>query len=198
MKEFRLWVEIGLVVGALLVLGLNLSRPYQFRGSTIDPPEPAPEMALSATTGGGYSLEDSTGKIRLLFFGYTSCPDVCPITLGEIKGLIEALGDRGKEVQLLFVTVDPERDTVERLRKYLGAFHPSFIGLTGSLPELSKVWADYGVVRQVDASASSAGPLISHTARLYLIDRQGRLRLTYPFGTPVEDIRQDVLHLVSE
>ncbi len=195
MKTF--WAGVGLLTGLMLILGLELVRPYAFHGSLIEPAIPAPEIDLTATSGGRFTLAGGENKVTLLFFGYTSCPDVCPITLGEIRQLNGMLAEKSKDVQFVFVTVDPERDTLERLQKYLNAFDPAFIGLTGSTAELSKVWDAYGVTRQVDLTSSAAGALISHSARLYLIDRQGRLRLTYTFGTPVEDIRQDILYLLK-
>lgn len=194
MKTF--WAGIVLLIGLILILEIILVRPYAFRGSVIEPAVPAPEIDLAATSDERFTLADSKNKVTLLFFGYTSCPDVCPIMLREIRQLNEMLAEKSKDVQFVFVTVDPERDTVDRLTEYLGAFDPAFIGLTGSMAELSEVWDAYGITQQVDLTSGKAGAMISHTARSYLIDRQDRLRLTYTFGTPVEDIRQDILYLL--
>ncbi|NPV78091.1 MAG: SCO family protein [Anaerolineae bacterium] len=195
MKTF--WAGVGLLTGLVLMLGLKLIRPYAFHGTVIEPAISAPEIDLTSTSGGRFSLAAGENKVTLVFFGYTSCPDVCPITLGEMRQLSEMLAEKSKDVQFVFVTIDPERDTLERLQKYLAAFDPAFIGLTGNMADLSKVWNAYGITREVELTSSAAGVLISHSARLYLIDRQDRLRLTYTFGTPVEDIQQDILYLLK-
>jgi protein SCO1/2 len=133
------------------------------------------------------------GDIVLLFFGYTSCPDVCPTTLSEMKRVLAELGSNAGQVQVIFVTVDPERDTPQKLRDYVSIFNPAFIGLSGSMEELQEVWSDYGVYREEEQLPNSAtGYLVNHTARVYLIDRDGNLRLSYSFGTPTDDFVHDL------
>jgi protein SCO1/2 len=95
-------------------------------------------------------------------------------------------------VRVLFVTVDPQRDTPERVQEYVNHFNPNFIGLSGPEPELAKVWNDYGVFREVVEGASAAGYLVNHTARVTVIDQQGNLRVSYPFDTPVENVVHDL------
>ena len=133
----------------------------------------------------------------MLFFGYTTCPDVCPTTMAELKQALEELGDQADQVQVLFVTVDPQRDTPERVQEYVDHFNPGFIGLSGSETELAKVWNDYGIFRETVDGTSAAGYLVNHTARVTLIDQQGNLRVSFPFDTPVEDIVHDLKLLLQ-
>lgn len=183
-----------LLVGVVAVAVLLFSRPASFRGTTYaEPYPPAPEIELTRANGTRFRLSELRGNTVLLFFGYTSCPDVCPTTLAELNMTLEKLGEeRAKEVQVLFVTVDPERDTPERVQEYVDHFNPAFIGLSGGESEMVKVWQDYGVFREIMEGASAAGYLVNHTARVTLIDRDGNLRLSYAFETPVENIVHDL------
>ena len=108
------------------------------------------------------------------------------------------LGEDSDMVQAVFVTVDPDRDNVEKLKSYMGLFHPTFVGLTGTEEQLIKVWGDYGVIREIDTSTQTAvGYLVNHSSRLYLIDQDGKLLITYGFGTLPEDIAKDVAYLLK-
>lgn len=134
----------------------------------------------------------------VLFFGYTSCPDVCPSTLKDLQTIASYLGDRSKDVKFLMVTTDPARDTHDRLGNYLGAFNPSFIGLRGSLDELEPVYSDFGVAVEKSEDDESAGYLVAHTSRVYAIDPGGSLRLTFPSGLSAEAMADDILQLANE
>jgi protein SCO1/2 len=139
------------------------------------------------------------GDIILLFFGYTSCPDVCPTTLAELNQALGRLNDEDvNRVRVIFVTVDPERDTPERTQTYVDHFNTSFIGLSGTETELSKVWEDYGVYREIVDGSSAAGYIVNHTARVTLIDGNGNLRVSFGFDTPVDDIVYDLNLILKE
>ncbi|HET9911993.1 MAG TPA: SCO family protein [Anaerolineales bacterium] len=182
-----------LLIGAVGISVLLFSKPASFRGTTYAEPYPvAPEFELTRANGNTFQLSEQRGKIVMLFFGYTSCPDVCPTTMAELNQALRELGSQADQVQVIFVTVDPQRDTPERVQEYVNHFNPSFIGLSGSEAELAKVWGDYGVFREVVEGKSAAGYLVDHTARVTLIDQQGNLRVSFPFDTPVEDIVHDV------
>jgi protein SCO1/2 len=197
-KKFALIWGGAVVAAVIIVTILLLNQPYQFRGALIDPALPAPEIELPASTGGTFNLSSQTGKIVLIFFGYTSCPDVCPTTLSETKKVKQILGEDAKDIQVVFITVDPERDTQERLASYLSLFDPDNIGLTGTDNQLGQVWQDYGVFREIDTeSQTEAGYLVNHSSRLYLIDQQGNLRLTYAYGSLPEDIAADIDYLLK-
>ena len=186
---------IGIVAAGVFLF----SKPDNFRGTTYAEPYPAaPEIELTRAAGTNFQLSDVRGKVVALFFGYTSCPDICPTTMAELRQALEELGQQADQVQVLFVTVDPQRDTPERVQEYVDHFNPDFIGLSGSEPELAKVWSDYGVFRQVVDGSSAAGYLVDHTARVTLIDQQGNLRVSFPFDTPVEDVVHDLNLLLRQ
>lgn len=184
-------LAIGVLTGlAVAILAFSL-QPYAMRGSVIDPPIPAPEIAL-----GNFRLSEQRGKTILLFFGYTYCPDVCPATLGEVKQVLKNLGALADQVTPVFITVDPQRDTPKKLAAYTAAFDPRILGLTGSLSELEAVWQAYGVYRAEQPTSENGQYLVDHSARLVLIDPQGNIRATYAFGTPVEDLLSDVRYII--
>jgi len=189
-----------LLIGAVAAGVFLFSKPNSFRGTMYaEPYPPAPEIELIRANGASFRLREMRGNTVLLFFGYTSCPDVCPTTLAELKQALEKLDEEdAKQVQVLFVTVDPERDTPERVQEYVNHFNPDFIGLSGTEPELAEVWQDYGVFRENVEGNSAAGYLVDHTARLTLIDRNGNLRLSYAFDTPVDNIVHDLKLLLKE
>ncbi len=187
-----------LIIAIGIAIGLTLNQNHTFHGVIYENPKQAPELSLISFENQPFDLADQKGKIVLLFFGYTSCPDVCPSTLSDMKRVLSSLEDDSEFVQVLFVTVDPERDTIDKLRSYLVLFDPTFIGLTGSLEDLVKVWGDFGVIREIDTSnQSAAGYLVNHTSRIYLIDQASRLLITYGFGTFPEDIAKDVAYLLN-
>jgi protein SCO1/2 len=200
MKSKGLMYGVGGVVLLLLALvgWRSLAQPYTFHGSLLETPVLAPEIQLGDQDGKPFSLSDQRGQVVLLAFGYTNCPDVCPTTLAQFKQVKAGLGDDAALVRFLFITVDPERDTPERLKLYLGSFDPAFTGLTSSRSELERVWQEYGVFQQKQAPDSSGNYAVDHTARIYAIDKTGNFRLTYPYDIEVSAIVEDVRHLVEE
>lgn len=199
-KQTRLMLfAIATVVGlALGYLGIQIfPQPYTFRGSLIEPLLSATDFTLQAHNGQPFTLSEQHGKVVLLFFGYTSCPDVCPATLAEYRQIASQLGDQADAAIFVMITADPERDTPERLANYVTAFNPDFLGLAGSPEELQAVYDGYGVFVEKEDTDSKAGYLVSHTARIYVIDQDGNLRLTFPFGMEAEDIGSDIAHLIS-
>src|SRR5687768_7691405 len=189
-----------LLIGAVAVGVFLFSKPESFQGTMYaEPHPPAPDIELTRENGDSFRLSDMQGNTVLLFFGYTSCPDVCPTTMAELKQALEKLNEEdANQVRVLFVTVDPERDTPERVQEYVNHFNRDFIGLSGTEPELAEVWQDYGVFRETVEGTSAAGYLVNHTARVTLIDQHGNLRLSYAFGTPVETIVHDLKLLLKE
>ncbi len=199
MNRKTLWVGIlSLLVVGGAALTLVFAKPASFRGTSYGEPYPkAAEIALTKSNGETFRLSDQKGKIVLLFFGYTSCPDVCPTTLAELNQVMEKLGDKRRQVQVVFVSVDPERDTPEKIQEYVVHFNEEFLGLTGSSKDLQIIWDNYGVFRDRVESESALGYIINHTARTYLIDMDGNLRLSYGFQTPVEDMVNDIEILLN-
>jgi protein SCO1/2 len=133
-----------------------------------------------------------------LFFGYTFCPDVCPLTLSEMVLVRERLGEGARRLRVAFITLDPERDTIERLHRYVGAFHPSFVGLTGTPEQLAAARQAFGVKAERRVVPGTRAPyLIDHSAFVYVVDPEGRLRLMFPFGTSVDVMAHDIRLLLG-
>lgn len=200
MDKKLIWIGSGILMIIMLVAALTMifSKPPSFRGTSYAEPFPvAADFTLKKADGSEFRLNDQRGKIILMFFGYTSCPDVCPTTLAEMTQVMKGLGDASKNVQVVFVSVDPTRDTPERTEEYVSRFNPDFIGLSGSQADLEPIWQSYSIFRAEVDSGSAMGVIIDHTARLYLIDIDGNLRLSYAYGTPVEDVLHDVKLLLG-
>jgi len=199
-------VKRSLIIGGsilLVTIGLavvfSLFQEHTFAGTVYENPKPAPQIILEGSNFVRFDLQEYKGKVLLIFFGYTSCPDVCPSTLSDMKLIVNELGEKSERVQVIFITVDPERDTIEKLNDYMSLFNPRFLGLSGTDEELVKVWGDYGVFREVDTSSqSAAGYLVNHSSRIYLIDQNGRLLITYSFGTSPESISKDVEYILKQ
>ncbi|HLA88746.1 MAG TPA: SCO family protein [Anaerolineales bacterium] len=195
MDKKILWIgfsSLAVVVLATL-LTMMFAKPASYRGTAYGEPYPAaPQIELIRSNGETFRLSDQKGKIVLLFLGYTSCPDVCPTTLAELKLVMDDLGDKSKFVQVVFVSVDPKRDTPDKTQEYVEHFNKEFIGLSGPFDKLEAVWKNYGVFREEVQSDSAMGYSVNHTARVYLIDMDGNLRLSYGYQTPVEDIVNDL------
>ena len=189
---------VALLLGMIAVfLLLGPTRPYTFQGSLIDPPVAAPPFELTDVDGQSFHLSDVDGQVVIMFFGYTSCPDVCPVTLSDFLRIRSQLGNQAKNVSFVFITVDPERDTPERMKKYLTNFDPEIIGLTGERSDLEPVWSSYGVYEAMVEGGSEDNYLVDHSSRIYVINADGNLLLTYLFGTENKVITEDVRHLVS-
>jgi protein SCO1/2 len=194
MERKFIWLALGiLVILAFVTIALVLTQGSSYRGVLYEPPLPAFDFSLVGADGNTIALHDFRGQVILLYFGYTSCPDVCPTTLAEFRLVHAGLGNDAERLQVLFITVDPERDTPERIQNYLAAFDPSFIGLSGDPAALEAAWQAYGVFREVDDSTiTAAGYLVTHSTRSYLVDPEGNLFLSYGYGTPAEDILSDI------
>ena len=161
----------------------------------FDPPRMAPDFALRGSDGGELALSRLRGKVVVLGFGFTSCPDVCPTTLATLASAHKKLGDRRGEVQVVYVTVDPERDDRERMRTYLKSFDASFVGGTGTPAQLEAVRNEYGIAAQRIVKGESYG--FNHSSYTYLIDRAGKLRALMPYGSSADAYVHDLLILLA-
>jgi len=184
---------LGLVLAALTLAlaGCGGSGPA-FKSADITGADYGKDFALTDHTGKARTLGDFRGKVVVMFFGFTRCPDVCPITLAELKAVKEQLGEEGKRLQVLFVTVDPERDTQKLLADYVPAFESSFLGLYGNMAATAKVAKDFRVFYQKSPGKTPESYTVDHTAGSYVFDPQGRLRLFARHGSAVnlvDDIR---------
>ncbi len=192
-----LWLILGVLVGLLVVAFVFWPQPYQLRGYQINPPAQASDFSLPDSNGQSFSLDQHKGQIVLIYFGYSNCPDICPTTLAQLEQVKKLLGKQASNLEVVFITIDPSRDTAERLKGYLAGFDPQFVGLTGTLQDLQPVWKAYGVYQLPPAATSASDSEIDHSSHVYLIDKQGNLRLTYPFGTSVDDMVQDISYLLK-
>jgi protein SCO1/2 len=166
------------------------------KAGVFEPPRAAPELSLDASNGGKLSLADYRGKVVLLGFGFTSCPEVCPTTLATLAQARKKLGAQGEQLQVVYVTVDPERDDAERMRAYLGGFDPTFVGGTGAPAQLAAVRKNYGVMAERKPLGDSY--TVAHSSSVYLIDQKGLLRGMMPYGRLPADYVHDVRALLSE
>lgn len=201
-RRSQLLVLIAVLVLAaagVIYWATNRTEAYQFKGGEISPAAIAPPLDLTDQHGNPFTLSQAKGKVMLVYFGYTICPDLCPTTLNDFAIVKDEIGESADQVDFMLVTFDPERDTQERMQEYLGFFDPDFVGLRGDDAQTQQFLQDYGVtIKRVEYPNSSTGYLIDHTALVYVIDNQGRLRLTYPYGTDPLMMAEDVRHLVNE
>lgn len=187
-------------LSATLLLGVLLFAcgSPAFTGSVLDAPVQVPDFSLTDQSGQPFRLSDQRGRVVLLFFGYTSCPDVCPTTLATWRRTHELLGTDADQVRFVFVTVDPERDTPERLGLHVNAFNPAFVGLTGTTAELEALYQVFDVVyEKVTVSESALGYLVNHTATTFVLDPEGQWRLRETYGSTPEDIAHDIRELLD-
>ncbi|HEY9103633.1 SCO family protein [Chitinimonas sp.] len=155
------------------------------------------DFQLTGHDGKPHSLSEFKGKVVVLFFGYTHCPDVCPTTMSELASTMKQLGDKASGVQVLFVTVDPERDTPALLGQYVPAFNPSFIGLSGSPEQIRKVADSFKIVYQKNGAAGT-DYTVDHSAGSYILDKAGKLRLFVNYGAGAKVFSHDVGIILAE
>ena len=184
------------LLGSTLLAGCKDPAP-SFKSTDITGADYGKSLSLTnASTGKLTSLEDFRGKLVLLFFGFTHCPDVCPTTLLKAAQIRKQLGPDGNRMQVLFVTVDPERDTPEVLAKYVPAFDPSFIALRGDTAQTNKAAREFKVFFQKVPNRDGTSYNVDHTAASYILDTEGRLRLFVRHTQPVEEIVADLQQLL--
>ena len=201
MTVFRKRLLIGLAValvgvGVAYYLILPRLRPHIFGGAVIQSTQKAPRTELTSAAG-PVSITDFAGKVVVVYFGYTFCPDVCPATLDKLAESVQMLGDRAQDVQVVMVSVDPARDTPEALHEYVTYFHPNFIGVTGDEATVNRVATLYGVVYEKAEGSEATGYTIDHTSTVILVDREGYLKLVLPFEGSAEQIASDIEYFLG-
>jgi protein SCO1/2 len=191
LKRFPVFLS-ALLLAVAPVLGTASGTPTgALKAGQFDPPRVAPDFALASSNGGTLRLSSYRGKVVLMAFGFTSCPEVCPTTLATLSAAHKKLGAAGKDVQIVYITVDPKRDTAKQMHDYLTAFDASFVGGTGTEAQLAAVRKAYG------ASAKKVGDGYSHTSSVFLIDRQGRLQAMMPYDHSPDDFAHDMRVLMA-
>lgn len=180
----------------LLIIGCGEPKlPSPFHAAEVGAKYAGADFKLTDHTGKLRTLQDFRGKVVVLFFGYMHCPDVCPTTMADLSQVMARLGKDAGRVQVLFVTVDPERDTQALLAQYVPAFHPSFLGLFGDAGSTAQVAKVFDVMYQKQATAT--GYNVDHSAGSFLIDSDGRVRLLSPFAQRTDWLEQDIRLLLA-
>ncbi len=193
-------ITLGLVIAPLagLVLTSCEQQSPSFRGTVLKAPVSAPDFILTDQQGQSFRLSEQRGRVVLLYFGYIHCPDACPLTLAKWSEVHEALGAEAERVRFVFITVDSERDTSQRLQQHLATFNDDFVGLTGTQVELESVYQAYGIVHEKARSkGSEEGYLMMHNTSAFVIDPEGVWRLRHSAITPPEDVLHDVRQLLK-
>ncbi len=185
---------------ALLVFALTgcVPSPDSFKNTDVTGSDCCQDFRLTDHRGQVRTLADFRGKVVVMFFGYTQCPDVCPTTMMEMTAVLQQLGADAQRVQMLFVTVDPERDTRELLSHYVPAFHPSFIGLYGDLETTARTAKAFRVFYQKQPGPTPTSYTVDHTAGSYVFDPQGRVRLFARYGDGGANLAADLRMLLKQ
>jgi protein SCO1 len=170
---------------------------HEFNNIDITGADYARDFSLTDTTGARRTLADYRGKVVVLFFGYTQCPDVCPATLAELARVRRDLGPDGARVQVLFATLDPARDTPQLLARYVPAFDPTFVGLYGSEPEIEATAREFRIFYQKVAGSTAQTYTLDHTAGSYVFDTQGHVRLLIRGQAKSDQIVADLRRLIG-
>lgn len=183
----------------LLVTPVAWAAPESgaLKAGVLSPVMAAPELRLQGSDGKALDLARYRGKVVLLAFGFSNCGEVCPITLATLAGARRKLGADAANVQVVYVTVDPERDDAAQMRKFLGAFDPTFVGGVGTRAEIDAAQKNFGIssTKTVNADGSYN---IGHSSSIYMIDRAGGLRAVMPYGHPVDDFVHDLKILLRQ
>ncbi len=190
-------IRIVIIAAVLCLASCDPKRPA-FESTDITGADFGQSFALTDHTGRVRSLEDFRGKVVVVFFGFTHCPDVCPTTLAELASTVRKLGPAGEKVQVLLITVDPERDTPDVLAKYVTAFHPAFLALRGNADETKRVAKEFKVIYQKVAGAKPENYSMDHSAGSYIFDQNGRLRLYVGYGRGADVFTHDIELLLQQ
>ena len=188
---------LALLVMAVALVACNKPAPVAFNNVDITGAEYAHNFALTDHTGKPRTLADFKGKVVVMFFGYTQCPDVCPTTMAELAGVMKELGPRSDEVQVLFVTLDPERDTRALMAQYVPAFDQRFLGLSGDAAATAKVAKEFKVFYAKVPGKEAGSYSIDHTAGSYVFDQSGKVRLFLRHGQGAAPIVHDLKALLN-
>lgn len=182
---------------AVTLTGCEGGQPV-FRATDITGAEFGRQFTLADHNGQQRSLADFAGKVVVVFFGFTHCPDVCPTTLAELAAAVKKLGADGDKVQVLLVTVDPARDTAAVLAQYVSAFDPRFLGLRGSPEETAAVAREFKVIFQKVEGKQPENYTMDHSAGTYIFDTRGRIRLYVGYGQGPEVFAHDIAQLLKQ
>ena len=191
-------VAVGLLLPLLwLALPADAADVPDLVAGVFSPPRAAPDFALRGSDGTELKLSHYRGKLVILAFGFTACPDVCPTTLSDMARTMQILGPDAERVQVLFVTIDPKRDTAELLKQYVPAFNPNFLGLRGDAAATAKVTKDFKIYAQERAGKTPDSYTMDHSAQMLVFDPKGRVRLVFGYGMEPEKMAADLKVLLN-
>ncbi|MBV6391179.1 MAG: hypothetical protein KPEEDBHJ_00387 [Anaerolineales bacterium] len=184
---------IFMFLGILVVLAVVSINPFPFHDHYLEPPHSMADFELQTANSEAFRLSDQKGKLILVFFGYTNCPDFCPTTLSKLKQVHDQLGDDVNRVLFVMISVDPERDTPAKVAAYVAQFNAEFIGLSGSLEELQPIWTEFGLVVEKRVVDNAGSYSMSHTTSVYVIDQSGDFVKIIPYDANVTDIINELV-----
>ncbi len=191
------WAKaISLCLFALLLAACSPDKP-QFKSIDLTGADYAKDFALPDQNGQARSIKDFAGKVVVVFFGFTQCPDVCPTSMTELAGIKKSLGADGNKLQAVFISIDPERDTPEILKAYMGNFDPTFLALRPNPEQLAAIAKDFKIYYKKVEGKSSTSYSMDHSAGNYIYDTQGRLRLYSRYGSGAEGLLSDIRLLLK-
>lgn len=191
------YLVIAIIVFVCLLLvnfGVQWLQPHAFHGTLLQATTPATDFRLDTSLGEPMQLSDFRGKYVLLYFGYTYCPDACPLTLNDLADMLKLLGPTAADVQVILVSLDPERDTVAQLAAYLPHFHPSFLGMTGNAEAILQAATQFGIF--YEKRGDTVGYTVDHTSTVVVVDPEGYPKLVFPFGTTSAQMASDLRYLL--
>ncbi len=195
-RTYFLPMRLHTLAGLLLVAACAATP--DFNGIVLDPPEAAPPLQLADSAGVPFDLAADKGKVALVFFGYTHCPDVCPTTLVDWRHVADSLGSNAGKVRFIFVSVDPDRDTPAIVQRYAARFSPTFIGLTGTSAQIDAIKAAWKIASYRDGvpSDTATAYTVTHPSQVFVVDRDGKLRLMHRQGLTPAQIIADIKALL--
>lgn len=196
--------RVPVLAALMLAILLSACAPHQYTGLVFQEDNPALDVVGTDYTGETFRLSDHRGELSIIFFGYTFCPDVCPLTLANMSQMYNVLEEESPELvedlNLIFISVDPERDTPERIAQYVPLFNPNFYGLYIPAEELAPIKSAYGIYAEKNtevAGKTAAEYLVDHTSGVYVVDRNGNLRALFKHDTDPNLIAADVKELLK-
>lgn len=190
------WRRLTIATGAAMLALTACVDARPFNGVELLPPEPAPAVRLETAAGEPFDLREQDGRVVLLFFGYTHCPDFCPMTLANWARTREALGDAADDVRWVFVSVDPARDTPAIADRYAKGFDPAFEGMTADSSTIGDIQRGFHITAYREPSEEDGAYTVAHNTQTFLVDRDGQLRILYPSGFTPTELAEDLRRLV--
>ena len=190
-----LCVLLALTLSGCGVAGLG-EEEATYHGTHLEGEQEQQTFTLIGADGQPVDITDYRGKLVVMYFGYTFCPDVCPLTMAKLADAREQLGEDAEDVQVFMITVDPERDTPQRVQEYVQRIDPSFIGLGGEPEQLTEIATKLGIFAQKQPGSEATDYLVDHTSSVLVLDQEGMLRLVLPFDLTAEQVADDLRNLL--